>query len=118
MFAHLRDPRGGSTLLMAGVALLALAGFAGLVPLPRSISVWLIGLTAAAGLVCLGLWWRRRQSERYDLSRLWEEPAPPPEEPYEDTVPEGTEATPYCGWCDEAYPPGTHRCKRCSRKLD
>jgi hypothetical protein len=60
---------------------------------------------------------RREREERYDLRRLYDPREPEVEEPFEDTVPEGNVGAPYCGWCDEAYPPGTYRCRQCGREL-
>jgi hypothetical protein len=117
MFDRLRNPRGGFTGLMTGLALMALSGFVLLLPLPRGLAVVLAGAVFLAGAASILSWRRARQEDRYDLRRLWDEPPPEPEEPYEDTVPEGDEAAPYCGWCDEAYAPGTRRCHRCGREL-
>ena len=56
--------------------------------------------------------------EEERLLRSGVAPAPPSEEePYEDQLPEGEEGAPYCGWCDECYPPGTRRCPGCRREL-
>jgi len=111
MFKHTREPGGRPTYLMAGIASVLLALW--LLPLgpawaPASLAF------GVAGIAFIGVWWRRRRSERYDLRRLMD-PPPPDDEPYEDTVPE--ESAPYCGWCDEAYPPGTRRCRECGREL-
>jgi hypothetical protein len=72
----------------------------------------------AVAVVLYRTWRRKRQEreERYDLRRLLE-PSFEPEEPREDTIPEGDAGAPYCGWCDEAYPPGTYRCRQCGRDL-
>jgi hypothetical protein len=115
MFSRLRDPRGGYSLLMAGIACFLLAGFAGPI-LPFGFALPGMLFFAIAGLVFVGTWWSRRRSDPYDLRKLWDEEPPEPEEPLEDTVPEDSTA-PYCGWCDEAYPPGTGRCHRCGRVL-
>jgi len=112
MFGRLRDPRGKGTLLMAGVALLALAGFLLALPAPAGMVAALAA--AAGGIGCLIAWGLAQRSDPYDLRRLGEEPSPP-EEPFEDTLSE--EGAPYCGWCDEAYAPGTRRCLRCARDL-
>jgi hypothetical protein len=113
MLSRLRDPGGGPSLLMAGLACLGLAAMlaAALGPL----GMLLGAAVAIAGLVFLALAWKRQRETRYDLGRLFDAPEPEPEEPYEDTVPH--ESAPYCGWCDEAYPPGTRRCHRCGREL-
>ncbi len=115
MFGQIREPGGGFTLLAAGAACLALAAVWLLLPLPAPFGLVLALGEAAAGAVCVALWAARRRRDRYDLNRLWDAPTPEPEEPLQDTVPE--EAAPYCGWCDEAYAPGTYRCRRCGRDL-
>ena len=117
MFGRLRSPGGGFTLLAIGVACLALAGL-----LTPVLLAGTLGMAIAAGLALTGIgfiaaWWRERRRERYDLGRLWAERLPAEEEPYEDTVPEGEESSPYCGCCDEVYAPGTRRCFRCGREL-
>jgi hypothetical protein len=117
MFSKLRDPRGGYTLLAAGLACLVLAGFLGAPLLPGPVGVGIMGGFTAAGAACIWTWWRRRRAAGYDLTRLWEEPSPSEDVPYEDTIPPDEEGAPYCGWCDEAYPPGTGRCLRCGRDL-
>ena len=33
------------------------------------------------------------------------------------TVADDEIGAPYCGWCDEAYAPGTRRCRSCGRRL-
>ena len=109
MFSHLRDPRGRFTLLAIGLACLLLAGFA---PVPA-----VCAALVAAGLGCIGCWaWRRRQ-DRYDLKRLFDDPPPSIDEPECDTIEPDEIGAPYCGWCDEAYPPGTYRCRQCGRAL-
>lgn len=114
MFQRLRPSPGGQSLLMVGLALLALAGMTLVTPLPTAP---LLAMTAfAAGLACLVVAWQRRRAARYDLSRLWRDAPPAGEEPAGDPAPD-EEASPYCGWCDEVYPPGTWRCARCGREL-
>jgi hypothetical protein len=119
MFKQLRNPTGSSTRLMMGLAFLALAGVFLFVQLPGTVALILAAVSALLGLACLGSWWRLRQEERYDLQRLFDPPPPEPEseEPFLDAVPEGEASAPYCGWCDEAYPPGTYLCTRCGRSL-
>jgi hypothetical protein len=117
MFGRLSDPqKPEATLLRCGIAFWALAGLLQFLYPPIS-----PGFPALLGTLCLIGWviklWQRRNSERYDLRRLWDAPPPEPEEPFEDTVPTDEEAAPYCGWCDEAYAPGTYRCARCGRPL-
>lgn len=116
MFSRLRDPGGRYTLLMAGLALLVLAAWASPMLAAGALAVVPLGL-GLSGLACLGAWWRQRREARYDLNRLWTDLPPADEEPYEDALPEGEASSPYCGWCDEAYPPGTRRCLRCGREL-
>jgi hypothetical protein len=119
MFRHLRDPGGGASLLMGGLAALALGGFLLLTPLPAPLNLALGGAAGAGGAAAVTAWALRRRAARYDLNRLWEEGAPSrePEEPYEETLAKGEEASPYCGWCDEVYAPGTRRCLRCNREI-
>jgi hypothetical protein len=117
MFGQLRDGPGGFSLLAVGLALLALAGFFLVAPLPPALIGTVALLSFLAGAGCIGLWWQRRRAARYDLGRLWDDPPPAPEEPDEDVVPEEA-ATPYCGWCDEVFPAGTWRCPRCGRQLE
>lgn len=112
MFSKLREPGGGYSLLMIGLALVALAGLAlpAFGPVPA-------GVVALAGAGCAVLWWSKRSRERYDLSRLWDTPPAEPEVPIADTIPDDEVAAPYCAWCDEAYPPGVMRCRHCGREL-
>jgi hypothetical protein len=117
MFGRLRNPRGGYTLPAIGLALLLLAAYTGPGFLPGGPAALFPVTLALGGLACLWGGWRARRAARYDLGRLWDEPSPPPEEPRQDTVPEGEESAPYCGWCDEAYAPGTPRCLQCGREL-
>lgn len=117
MFSALRNERGRSSLLMAGIACLALAAALALTALPGTVRLLLSLGFGVAGVGCIGVWWSRRRADRYDLSRLWEEPPPSGDRPYEDTVAHGDEAAPYCGWCDAAYAPGTYRCPTCNREL-
>ena len=118
MFGKLRSPSGGGSLLLMGIALLALAGVLLATPLPRQTGVALAAACALAGVILGVTWWRREQAAKYDLSRLWDTPPADrrgPEEPDIDTVED--EAAPYCGYCDEVYAPGTYRCERCGRGL-
>lgn len=115
MFGKLRDPQGGYSLLASGIALLVLAGW-GILPALGTAWIALPIVVAISGAGCLVAWWRRRRADPYDLRRLFDEPYRE-EEPYEDTVPQGEASAPYCGWCDECFPPGTHRCRRCGREL-
>ena len=117
MFEKLRGPGGGVSLLMIAAAFFGLAGMLVTTPLPTTFRFGL-GLGAViAGVGCAFRWWRERREARYDLSRLWDSPLADPDgaEPLEDTVVD--DAAPYCGWCDEAYAPGTPRCIRCGREL-
>jgi hypothetical protein len=116
MFSRFRDPRGRFTLLVSGIACLLLAAFLAPATLTTPLAALPLGL-AVGGIACIVLWSRRRARDRYDLKRLFDEPPPVAEEPYLDQVPEGEVSAPYCGWCDEAYPPGTRRCLRCGRDL-
>ena len=100
---------------MAGAACVALAGYV-LVEAGRAALV-LSPLLLAAGIACFVVWWVRQRAEKYDLNRLWEEPLPAADEPYHDTIDPNTVGAPYCGWCDEAYPPGTTSCLHCGRAL-
>lgn len=102
---------------MAGIACLALAAVAPMAGLPGSVGLMVSLGLGAAGAGCIGVWWSRRRADRYDLNRLWDEPPPSDDAPYEDTLPQGDEGAPYCGWCDEVYPAGTYRCRRCNREL-
>src|SRR5688500_10435054 len=79
VFSKLREPGGGYSLLMIGLALLALAGLA----LPAFGPV-AAAIVALAGAGCAVLWWSKRSRERYDLSRLWDAPLPEPDEPVAD----------------------------------
>jgi hypothetical protein len=115
MFKHTREPGGRLNYLMAGVACIILggiaAGYAPILGLPG----WMAGLPfLLLGLSLITAWWSRRREDRYRLDRLWEEPVPE-DEPLEDSI--ADEGAPYCGWCDEAYAPGTYRCSRCGREL-
>ena len=113
MFRDLRDSYGRYTGLASGLACFVLAGL--LAPGGGWLTLGAVGLGAAgAGLIVH--WWPRHRAQRYDLNRLWERD-PEPEEPWEDTVPHDEGAAPYCGWCDEANPPGVRRCVRCGREL-
>jgi hypothetical protein len=106
----------GPPLLVIGGALVALAAFlGGAVPLPGTLRLLPL-VPFAAGLALLWAGFRRRREARYDLRGLFEAP-PAEEEPRYDTVPDDEASSPYCGWCDEAYPPGTYRCTRCGREL-
>lgn len=115
MFSSLRDPHGKFTLLAAAIALLALAMFT--LPFQGTVLAFVPILLLIASLICGVLWWRGRRADQYDLRRLFDEPPPSEDEPYEDHIPEGEVSSPYCGWCDECYPPGTPRCLRCKREL-
>lgn len=115
MFGKLRDPQGGFSLLASGIALLLLSAL-GLPAVLGTPWVALPALVAVAGSACMVSWWRRRKVDPYDLRRLFDEPFQE-DQPYEDTVPDGEASAPYCGWCDECFPPGTHRCVRCGREL-
>lgn len=115
MFSSFRDPNGKFTLLAAAVAFMALAMFT--LPFQGTALAIIPVVLLVGSLLCGVLWWRRRQADRYDLRRLFDEPPPSLDEPYEDQIPEGEEGAPYCGWCDECYPPGTRRCTRCRREL-
>jgi len=116
MFGKLRDPNGRPTLLMAGIALLMLAWVPFVAPLGAVSTLLGVGI-GLAGVACVAVWWRRQQAARYDLSRLWDEAPPSEDEPFEDTLPERDPGLPYCGWCNEAYPPDTYRCSCCGRQL-
>lgn len=118
MFGNLRSPSGGGSLLLMGIALLALGGVVLGTPLPRGVGFALAGACALGGIALGAMWWRREQDAKYDLTRLFD--APPAtrqthEEPYRDTV--DPDAAPYCGFCDEVYAAGTYRCSRCGRSL-
>lgn len=113
MFGRLREPGGSFTLIAGGLACLGLAVMAALLPV--------VGLVLSAALFLTALYlfwksWKRSQEERYDLRKLLEPPLHP-EEPLFDEVPKDEIGAPYCGWCDEAYAPGTRRCRRCGRDL-
>ncbi|MGV3719811.1 MAG: hypothetical protein ACO1SX_02785 [Actinomycetota bacterium] len=116
MFNQLRDPNGKFTLLASGIALFLLAGFT--LPLLRTrAAVIPLGLAAAA-VACLVAWRRRGERDKYDLRTLFDTPAPDElETPYVDAIPDGEVGAPYCGYCDECYAPGTHRCPHCRRAL-
>ena len=118
MFGKLRGPSGGGSLLLMGIALLALGGVLLGTPLPPATTITLAAFSAFGGFALIVMWWRREQQAKYDLSRLFDTPPADrhgPEEPYDDTVED--EAAPYCGYCDEVYAPGTYRCQRCGRSL-
>lgn len=115
MFNQLRDPNGNFTLLASAIALFLLSGFS--LPLLRTRAAILpLGLAAGA-VACLVVWRRRGQRDKYDLRTLFDTPPPEDETPYVDAIPEGEVSAPYCGYCDECCPPGTHRCPRCRRAL-
>jgi len=116
MFKELRDPNGRFTPLASAVALFVLAALS--LPLMRTrLAVVPLGLLAA-GVVNLVLWNRSRQRDKYDLRSLFDSPPPDDrDEPYLDAIPNEEVSAPYCGWCDECYPPGTQRCRRCNRAL-
>lgn len=107
----------GASSILAGAACLILGAFVFLLPLPLAFTVPFAGVALVGGVA--GIWrgWQRRQSARYDLRGLLNAPYGEPEEPDMDVIPEGELAVPYCGWCDETYPPGTHRCPTCRREL-
>ena len=109
--------RPGSSSLVAGVACLVLAGFVFMLPVPAAFALPFAVVAGAGGLAGLWTGWRRQKAARYDLRRLSDPPPDPPEEPYLDAIPEGEVSAPYCGWCDECYPPGTYRCRECGREL-
>lgn len=115
MFSSFRDPNGRFTMLAAALALLALGLFT--LSFQGTAFAFVPVVLLAGSVGCAVAWWRKRQVDRYDLRRLFDEPPPSDEEPYEDHLPEGEEGAPYCGWCDECYPPGTRRCPRCRREL-
>jgi hypothetical protein len=118
MFDKLRGPSGGGSLLLMGIAFLALAGVLLATPLPNGAGIVLAATSAVFGLALAIVWRRREQEAKYDLRRLFETPPADrhvPDEPYEDTV--DANAAPYCGFCDEVYAPGTYRCARCGRSL-
>lgn len=116
MLSRFREPGGKFSLIAAGVALLILAGFLLMVPL-GGVNLLLSAGVGGAGAVCLWRTWSRERADRYDLKRLFDSPVPDPEEPLLDHVPEDEVGAPYCGWCDEAYAPGTRRCRACGRDL-
>jgi hypothetical protein len=107
--------RASTRLFISGMALLALAG---VIAGATSTGAFGVALAvAAAGLLALALGWRQQRRERYDLNLLWEAPPPDPDEPTHDVIPDDEDGAPYCGWCDEAYPPGVRRCRSCGREL-
>jgi hypothetical protein len=101
MFSRLREPGGSFTLIAGAIACLRL-------------NLVIAGILAVVGLACLWFGWSRSRADRYDLSKLFDSP---PEEPHLDHIPRDEVSAPYCGWCDECYPPGTHRCRECGREL-
>lgn len=116
MFQHLRDPNGKFTLLASALALLLLAGFA--LPLLRTRFALVPIALAAAAVACAVIWKKRQREDQYDLRKLFDTPAPDEQdEPFEDRIEDDEVSAPYCGWCDECYPPGTHQCPRCRRAL-
>jgi hypothetical protein len=115
MFSNLRGPGGRFTLLAAAIALMLLALMT--LPVFRGGLIVVPGGLVVASLGCAAVWWRRRQADKYDLRRLFDEPPLSEDRPYLDHIPEGEDSAPYCGWCDECYPPGTYRCRRCNREL-
>jgi hypothetical protein len=125
MFQNFRDPNGRFSRLSVGVACLLLSG--GVLGLGASLSqfagmssnlpaVLPAALLALFGLSCIGAWWAERRAGRYDLRRLDDAPYPG-EEPHADALEPDETGAPYCGWCDKAYAPGTHRCGHCGRTL-
>ncbi len=117
MFDKLRGPSGGGSLLLMGIALLALAGILLGTPLPQATAIAMAAVSALAGVTLGAIWWRREQEAKYDLRRLFDTPPADrtQEEPHVDTV--DRDSAPYCGYCDEVYAVGTYRCKRCGRGL-
>ncbi len=121
MFSSSRDPRGGLTLLISGIALLLVGS---LVPalLPPVVALPIAGVCVLIAVGCAVSWWRQRKVDRYDLSRLWDSPPADPVDPAPellDDFPQADELSGglYCAWCDEAHPEGTHRCRGCGRPL-
>src|SRR5688572_12441490 len=108
MFSRLREPGGGFSLIASGIAFLILAGFAVLTPIP-GVNLLISVALAVAGLGLLWTAWKRSRADRYDLGKLFDAPPPHPEEPVLDATPDDEIGAPYCGWCDEAYAPGTRR---------
>ena len=106
--------RTSSKLFISGMALLALGGVVASATSPGAFGLALA--VAGAGVVALVLGALRRRSERYDLSLLWDV-HDDPAEPTHDVIPDDEIGAPYCGWCDEAYPPGVRVCQRCGREL-
>ena len=106
--------RTSSKLFISGTALLALAGVVASATSPGAFGLALA--VAGAGVVALVLGVVRRRAEKYDLSLLWDAPLDPVE-PTHDVIPDDEVGAPYCGWCDEAYPPGVRVCQRCGRDL-
>src|SRR4051812_25933887 len=107
--------RTSTKLFISGTALLALGAVIASATSPGAMGLAIA--MAAAGVIglALGGWQKRR--ERYDLNLLWEAPPPEPDEPTRDVIPDDEVGAPYCGWCDEAYPPGVRRCRSCGRDL-
>lgn len=106
----------GGRFVVAGLACLALGGIA--VTLALGAASAALGMVAVgAALFCFQRAFAASREERYDLRRLFDAPPPEPEDPRCDDIPEGEIGAPYCGWCDEAYPPGTARCRSCNRPL-
>ena len=116
MYGQLRGPDGRFTPLAVGAAWLLL-GAAALPFIPTPARNVLLALLVTGAVILGVFWWLRSRRERYDLQRLIDEPAATRDEPYRDAIPEDEASAPYCGWCDECYPPGTHRCRSCGREL-
>jgi hypothetical protein len=116
MLSRLREPGGGMSFLAAGLACLALGGFILFVPLPGIAQLGIGAVAMVAAGVCFWRAWQASRRDPYDLKGLWDR-EDPPEEPEWDTLDSQDIPAPYCGYCDEVYEPGTHRCRQCGRSL-
>jgi hypothetical protein len=116
MFSRLREPGGRFSLVVGGIACILLAALLVRLPL-RGMNLILAALLAVYGLACFWRAWSADRADRYDLRKLFDAPPTEPEEPHLDHIPRGETSAPYCGWCDECYPPGTKRCRGCNREI-
>ena len=119
MFRWLKNERGASTGIATGIACLALAGITADLGVPAPLKLLFSPILLLLGIVLIVANWRRIRAGRYDLTKLWEHPAADPleVEPWPVEFPERQAQSPYCGWCDEVYPPGNRRCTVCGRDL-
>lgn len=79
----------------------------------------LVGLGAAI-YQARQLFERQPRADPYDLNRLWEQPAPEPDDDAPDEEADALiddDGTVYCYGCGHAVPPPFARCPECGRQL-